>query len=82
MTINDFLIFFNSILIMKKSDFDMFKLSLNLNIEVDNSLRRISEKIKLLNHTRDTKNLSVVSNLLSNLDNQIDEVVSSSCSDE
>ena len=67
---------------MKKSDFDMFKLSLNLNIEVDNSLRRISEKIKLLNHTRDTKNLSLVSNLLSNLDNQIDEVVSNSCSDE
>ena len=29
---------------MKKSDFDTFKVSLNVNIEVDNSIRRISEK--------------------------------------
>lgn len=67
---------------MKKSDFDTFKVSLNVNIEVDNSIRRISEKVRLLNQLRDTKNLSVVSSLLSNLDNQIDEVVSNSCTDE
>ena len=67
---------------MKKSDFDTFKVSLNVNIEVDNSIRRISEKVRLLNQLRDTKNLSVVSSLLSNLDNQIDEVVANSCTDE
>lgn len=67
---------------MKKSDFNMFKLSLNLNIEVDNSLRRITEKIRLLNQTRDTKKLSVISTMLSNLDSQIDEVINTDCSDE
>ena len=67
---------------MKKSDFNMFKLSLNLNIEVDNSMRRISEKIRLLNQTRDTKNLQVISTMLSTLDSQIDEVINSDCSDE
>lgn len=67
---------------MKKSDFNNFKLSLNLNIEIDSSLRRVSEKIRLLNQTRDTKNLQVISTMLSNLDSQIDEVINSDCSDE
>lgn len=67
---------------MKKSDFNMFKISLNLNIEVDNSLRRISEKVRLLNQQRDNTSLGVVSTLLSNLDSQIDEVISNSCKDE
>lgn len=67
---------------MKKSDFNNFKLSLNLNIEIDSSMRRVSEKIRLLNQTRDTKNLQVISTMLSNLDSQIDEVINSDCSDE
>lgn len=67
---------------MKKTDFNMFKVSLNLNIEIDNSMRRVSEKIRLLNQARDTKKLQVISTMLSNLDSQIDEVINSDCSDE
>ena len=67
---------------MKKSDFNMFKLTLNLNIEVDNSLRRISEKVRLLNQQRDISRLSEVSKLLSNIDLQIDEVINDVCEDE
>lgn len=67
---------------MKKSDFNMFKLSLNLNIEVENSMRRISEKIRLLNQHRDTTSLSRISSMLSNLDSQIDEVINDTCKDE
>ena len=67
---------------MKKSDFDMFKITLNHNIEVDNSLRRISEKIRLLNQQRYIDCLAEVSTLLFDVDSRIDEVINTVCEDE
>lgn len=67
---------------MKKTEFESHMYSLNLNIEVDNSMRRISEKVRLLNIQRDTFTLSAVVNLLSNLDHKIEEVISNTFKDE
>lgn len=60
---------------MKKKDFTDFKISLNLNIEIDNSLRRITEKIKLLSQLRKTDALSEVSKFLSEADASIDSLI-------
>ena len=60
---------------MKKTDFDTFKLSLNINIEVDNSIRKISEKIRLLNQLRNTKALSELSAKLYEVDTYLDSYI-------
>lgn len=67
---------------MKKTDFDMFKVSLNLNIEIDNSLRRITEKIKLLSQMRDSESLRYVSQFLADTDSEIDNLIDTICKDE
>ena len=67
---------------MKKKDFDQFKLSLNLNIEIDSYLRRITEKIKLLSQLRDTASLTNVSAFLGQVDRDIDTLISENLSDE
>lgn len=67
---------------MKKTEFESHMCSLNLNIEVDNSMRRISEIVRLLNIKRDTLTLSVVSKLLSDLDVRIEEIISNTFKDE
>lgn len=60
---------------MKKTDFDMFKLSLNVNIEVDNSIRKITEKVRLFNQLRNTKALSELSTKLSEVDTFLDSYI-------
>ena len=67
---------------MKKKDFNDFKISLNLNIEIDNSLRRITEKIKLLSQLRKTDALSEVSKFLSETDQSIDSLINLDVCDE
>lgn len=68
---------------MKKSDFNMFKVSLNLNIEVDNFMRRISEKIRLINQQRDTDSLRSAVVLLRSIDEDIDKLINDKlCKDE
>ena len=67
---------------MKKNDFDQFKLSLNLNIEIDSNLRRITEKIKLLSNLRDTASLTSVSAFLGQVDCDIDTLISENLSYE
>lgn len=60
---------------MKKTDFDMLKLSLNVNIEVDNSIRKITEKVRLFNQLRNTKALSELSAKLSEVDTFLDSYI-------
>lgn len=67
---------------MKKNDFDQFKLSLNLNIEIDSNLRRITEKIKLLSQLRDTASLTNVSAFLGQVDRDIDTLISENLSND
>ena len=67
---------------MKKNDFDQFKLSLNLNIEIDSNLRRITEKIKLLSQLRDTASLTNVSAFLGQVDRDIDTLISENLRDD
>lgn len=68
---------------MKKSDFNTFKISLNLNIEVDNYLRRISEKIRLINQQRDVESLRYVVDFLRSTDEDIDTIINDQiCRDE
>lgn len=67
---------------MKKNDFKQFNISLNLNIEIDNSLRRITEKIKLLSQLRNTETLQYVSQYLSDTDTSIDHLINEVCEDE
>lgn len=68
---------------MKKSDFNTFKISLNLNIEVDNYLRRISEKIRLINQQRDVDSLRYVVDFLRSTDVDIDNLINDQiCRDE
>lgn len=63
---------------MKKKDFADFKVTLNIQIEIDSSIRRIGEKIALLTKLRKTDELAKVSELLSMIDYRIDEVVDNS----
>ena len=58
---------------MKKTDFENFKLSLNISIDIDSSLRHITEKIKLLSQMRNTTALEKISSILSIADSQIDD---------
>lgn len=68
---------------MKTKDFENFKISLNLNIEVDSSLRRITEKIKIIAQHRDPDLLRNVVNHLSLTDKALDSVITSNiCDDE
>lgn len=67
---------------MKKSDFMKFQAALNISIELDSSLRRISEKIKLLHQFKDVDALHEVAKLLTSCDQSVDNVVSNICSDD
>lgn len=68
---------------MTTKDFDDFKISLNLNIEVDSSLRCITEKIKVIAQHRDPKLLRQVVECLKYADNSLDNIIDSNiCSDE
>lgn len=58
---------------MKKTDYENFKLSLNISIDIDSSLRHITEKIKLLSQMRNTTALEKISSILSIADSQIDD---------
>lgn len=67
---------------MKKKDFNDFKISLNLSIDIDASLRRITEKIKLLHQMRDPESLRCVSDFLRATDGDIDELISNKLPDD
>lgn len=68
---------------MKTSDFENFKISLNLNIEVDASLRRITEKIKIIAQQRDPSLLDAVVTYLRDADASLDSVITNCiCNDE
>lgn len=68
---------------MKTKDFADFKISLNLNIDIDANLRRITEKIKLLSSLRDIDGLTAVSKYLQDTDESIDSLISAHhCNDE
>ena len=67
---------------MKKTDFNMLKLSFNINIDIENSLRSISENVKLLNHFRNTDALTEVAKHLDDIDGTIESIVYSLCSDD
>lgn len=67
---------------MKKKDFNDFKVSLNVSIEIDSSLRRISEKIKLLHQMRDVESLRYVADFLRSTDGDIDELISQNLPDD
>lgn len=60
---------------MKKTDFENFKLSLNISIDIDTSLRRITEKIKLLSQLRDNTSLEYVADFLRSTDYDIDQII-------
>lgn len=60
---------------MKRNDYDNFKLQLNLNIEIDNSLRTISEKINLLRRLGRTDLLTSVSAILKDADGLVDNSI-------
>lgn len=61
---------------MKTKEFSDFKISLNLSIEIDSNLRRITEKIKLLSSLRDIEGLTAVSKFLQETDDSIDSLIS------
>ncbi|MBO5971623.1 MAG: hypothetical protein J6Q07_01260 [Alistipes sp.] len=68
---------------MKKTDFHNFKLSLNVNIEIDANVRKIMEKIKLLNQFRDIESLSAINTQLSSVDAELDNIINSNhCTDD
>ena len=67
---------------MKKKDFNDFKVSLNLSVEIDASLRRITEKIKLLHQLRDSESLRYVLDFLRSTDGDIDELISNNLKDD
>lgn len=68
---------------MKKTDFEDFKLSLNLNIEIDANMRRIAEKIKILSQLRATDSLREVVKFLAETDGAIDSLINlNHCNDE
>lgn len=69
---------------MKTKEFADFKVSLNLSIEIDGHLRRITEKIRLLSQYRAVDSLKCVSDFLAATDADIDRlfednVVKDSC---
>lgn len=61
---------------MKTKEFADFKISLNLNIEIDANLRRITEKIKLLSQLHDIDGLTSVVRFLEETDSSIDSLIS------
>lgn len=60
---------------MKKTEFTSFMISLGLSLEIDDNLRRITEKIKLLHQLRREDILIKVKDLLSKVDYDIDSVI-------
>lgn len=70
------------LLLMKTTDFTDFKISLNLNIEIDNNLRRITEKIKLLSSFRSPELLNKVVEYLSAADFDLDCLIEKQCKDD
>lgn len=60
---------------MKKTEFTSFMISLGLSLEIDDNLRRITEKIKLLHQLRREDTLIKVKDLLSKVDYDIDSVI-------
>lgn len=74
---------FKTKLIMKKTDFHNFNLSLNVNIEIDANVRKIMEKIKLLNQFRDTESLWDINAQLSCVNTELDNIINSNhCTDD
>lgn len=68
---------------MKKSDFENFKVSLDLTIEIDCSLRRITEKLKLIAQSRNNDLLCNVIDFLGDANDKLDSIITDNiCSDE
>lgn len=68
---------------MKTKDFENFKISINLNIELDGVLRSITEKIKLIHQFQDKESLRYVIDFLRDTDDSIDNLIKEQiCKDE
>ncbi len=60
---------------MKRKDYENFRISLDLNIEVDSSLRRITEKIKIIAQQRDSQLMRYVVDYLRATDEDLDILI-------
>lgn len=68
---------------MKTKDFENFKVSINLSIELDGVLRSITEKIKLIHQSQDRESLRYVIDFLRSTDCDIDNLIKEQiCNDE
>ena len=59
---------------MKKNEFTEFKIMLDVKVEIDASIRRLGEKIGLLQRLQHLEALRLVSQLLADVDAKVDDI--------
>lgn len=67
---------------MKKTDFETFKISLNLSIDIDNELRRINELIRLASNMRNIDALRALHGMLESCECSISEYINNNLTDD